>query len=120
MYGEPVAVLLPALLKLHAGMEKVDGSFWMQAILQPEEGEALWRGLMRAESALLRKDADAFPRVDRSHGERQSAALVALAVGVVDAAQRLGLPSPSGAAPCSPGVTLGYADQPAPPRRDGD
>lgn len=100
-------MLLAALQKLHAGRDQqVDGSFRLQATLLPREGEALWRGLMRAEAALLRKDADAFPRVDRSHGERQSAALVDLALQVVAAARRLGLTSPTGAAPRSSGVTL--------------
>jgi len=100
-------MLLDALLKVHAGMEEEDGSFRLQTTLPPEEGAALWRGLMRAEASLLRKDADEFPRVDRSHGERQSAALVELALQVVDAAQRLGLGSPSGAALAPAGVTLG-------------
>lgn len=105
MYGEPVEVLLEALLKLHAGMEEEpDGSFRMQATFPPQEGEALWRALMRAEAALMRKDADAFPVVDRSDADRQSAALVALALQVTDASQRLGIRA--SVTPRPPGATL--------------
>jgi hypothetical protein len=90
VFGEPVEVLLEALLKIGAGIEQQpDGTYNAHATLPSVEGEAFLRAWMRSEAVLLRKDADAFPVVERSRSDRQGEALVVLSKRVVDTTQRL-------------------------------
>lgn len=73
-------------------------------LLSEPQRDALVRALMRREAALLRKDADRFPTLDRSVDERRSVALLLLAADVFTTARRLGLVSttadPAAAATC--------------------
>ena len=90
MHGEPVEVLLQVLDALDpVGAEGAEPA--EPPVLSEVQRETLVRALMRSEAALLRKDADRFPALDRSTDERRSVALVLLAVDVFTAARRLGL-----------------------------
>lgn len=98
MYGEPVEVLLDVLNALTP--VGADGAEEEAAppCLSETQREALVRALMRSEAALLRKDADRFPALDRSVDERRSVALLLLAVEVFRTARRLGLAGSTSAA----------------------
>lgn len=92
VHGEPVEVLREVLDALDpVGAEDAEPA--APPVLSETQRETLVRALMRSEAALLRKDADKFPALDRSTDERRSVALVLLAVDVFTAARRLGLAS---------------------------
>ena len=98
MHGEPVEVLLDVLNALDAeGADHADEAA-APTLLSEAQHDTLVRALMRAEAALLRKDADRFPALDRSVDERRSVALLLLAVDVLKTARRLGLDAPTAAA----------------------
>lgn len=87
-------MLLEALNALDAaGAEDAEDAEQQAAppVLSRPQRDALVRALMRSEAALLRKDADRFPGLDRPVEERRSVALVLLAAEVFTTARRLGL-----------------------------
>lgn len=98
VYGEPVEVLLDVLSTLDSiGGQGAEETAAPPPLSEPQR-DALVRALMRSEAALLRKDADRFPALDRSADERRSVALLLLAVDVFTTARRLGLVDSTAAA----------------------
>ncbi len=109
VHGEPIEVLLAVMNALDpdsAVEAEEEAAAAAPPLLSPAQHEALVRALMRSEAALLRKDAERFPALDRSPDERRSVALVLLAVDIFTAARRLGLAGPTTAtdAAATPGA----------------
>jgi hypothetical protein len=83
-------VLLDVLTALDPGGADDAEESAAPPLLSEAQRATLVRALMRSEAALLRKDADRFPALDRSADERRSVALILLAADVFATARRLG------------------------------